>query len=489
MAEQIPLNIGNGFYVSESLPISSQLCQNLYPNYAETDSISPAQLFPTPGLIERANTGATDINRGGNIMDGISYFVNGPTLYSFNQTFDAFGNPAYSTTNLGTIAGSGIVSIANNGTQLCIVVPGTATAYIYTVAGGLALITDGGFIPTPTASLVNMVLFVDGYFVFMADNSVFFHSALNDGTSYTATDFGIAYDARGEIVGGHVHSEQLYIFGSTSGKAYQNVGGAGFVFQEITGLSFTKGLAARFSIIETAGTFTMIGQGVNESPKIYQFTGNDFVPVSTTAIEFALQQNYTTQVQDAFGLSYSFRGAEFAIWSLNGLTIGYDAKASRLAGKQIWHQRFSSDLQGKERWRVNSLVTAYGRLFCGDSESGKIGELDYDTRTEYGINIIRKFALPSVHNDEQTVFHECLKIVGEFGQGLDGGQAKIGMEYSDDGKLYKSIRYRECGYLGQNGTVCQWDNLGSTDRFRIYRFTMTDPVKWIIHKALLYIDA
>ena len=34
--KEIPL--GNGFYVSESLPVSHQLCQNLFPNYPESDS-------------------------------------------------------------------------------------------------------------------------------------------------------------------------------------------------------------------------------------------------------------------------------------------------------------------------------------------------------------------------------------------------------------------------------------------------------------------
>ena len=489
MPQQIPLNIGNGFYVSESLPISSQLCQNFYPNYPETEAISESQIFPTPGLLERADTGATEINRGGSVMDGIGYFVNGGTLYSFTQTFDAFGEPVYAAASLGSVAGGNRVSMANNGTQLCIVVPGTATAYIYTVAGGLVQITDPNFIPNPTATIVNFVLFIDGYFVFLADNSVFFHSELNDGTSYTATDFGIAYDTRGEIIGGHVHKEQLYIFGATSGKAYRNVGGAGFVFQEITGLSFTKGLAARFSIVETSGTFAMIGNGVNESPKVYAFSGNDFVPISTTAIEFVLQKNFNTQVADAFAMSYSFRGASFSIWSLTDLTIAYDSKASGLAGKPIWHQRFSADLQQKKRWRANSLITAFGRLFCGDSEGGKIGELDQDTYTEYTTNIIRRFALPTVHKDEQMVFHECLKLCGEFGQGLNGNQAKVIMDYSDDGKLYKSERVRECGYLGDYSALCQWDSLGSTNRFRIYRFTMSDPVKWVIHKVLLYIDA
>lgn len=489
MSQPLALPVGNGFYVSESLPASSQYCLNLFPNYPESDSISEAQLFSTPGITEILETGATEVNRGGTTMAGIAYFVNGQKLYNVIRTIDAFGDPVYTHNDLGAIAGSGRVSMADNGVQLCIVVPGTATAYIYTVSGGLVQITDPDFIPSPFASLVNIVLFVDGYFVFLADNSIFFHSELNDGTSYIATDFGKYSDSKGDIIGGHVHKEQLYLFGATEGKAYRNVGGSGFVFQEITGLTFTKGLSAPFSIIETADSFAMIGAGRNESPKIYIYAGNDFAPISTTAIENILQSYNDEQVYDAFALSHSYRGGEFSMWSLDNNSFEYDAKASRLAGAARWHERSSSELQGKTRCRMNSLITAYGSLLCGDSEGGKIGVLDYDVRAEYGNNIEREFALPTIHKDGQVVFHDSIKIIGEFGQGLNGGEAQVGMTYSDDGKNYVDLRYRGAGKLGQYKSYCEWISLGSTNTLRIYKFRLNAPVKWVIYKVVLMIDA
>ena len=47
---KVVLPIANGFYESDSLPISAQECTNFYPNIAQAPALNQETLFGTPGL-------------------------------------------------------------------------------------------------------------------------------------------------------------------------------------------------------------------------------------------------------------------------------------------------------------------------------------------------------------------------------------------------------------------------------------------------------
>lgn len=476
----VPIPLHNGFYQSEVLPVASQKCLNMYVNIPEVDvPISDAQLYPTPGLVQAATSGENEINRGGHLFNDAPYFVNDGFLYRLESD--------ETITSLGVIAGTGRVSMADNGTQLCIVVPGTGTGYIYTVAGGLVTITDLDFTANGNAEIV---VFVDGYFLFTTASKKFFISALNDGLTYDALDFGTAEADPDIIRSAHVHKNQVYIFGSQTIEVFQNVGGADFPFQRISGFVIPKGIASPFSVVEFDGTFCFIGQGVNESPKIYIFTGQGVTPISTTSIDFLLQQETAASIADAFVWNYTFRGATFAGWSAKGGTFVYDSKASSLSGKKIWHQRESFGVQEKTRWRVNSLVTAYGKIYVGDSESGIIGIIDNDTATDYTQPIVRDFAIPTLENNSQPIFFNSIEAVLDSGQGpSDNTDPQMRMTYSNDGRLFVSERTRSAGKVGEYNRKARWNQLGTTRRFRIFRFKMDAAVRWVVMKMLVNYDA
>ena len=479
MGVSTPISLSNGFYQSESLPVASQVLQNMYVNIPETQGISDAQLFPAPGLVELAYSGDNEINRGAYVLDGKPYFVNGENLYRLESSDEL--------TSLGTIEGKGRVSMADNGTQLIIIVPGTKIGYIYTVADGLTQITDGTF-TDPDKAAPEIVVFIDGYFVITRGSKEFFCSNLNNGLVYDALDTGSAEADPDVIRSAHVHKNQLYIFGSETIEVFQNVGGAGFPFQRIQGFVIPKGIAAPFSVKEFDGSFVFIGQGVDESPKIYIFTGSGVAPISTTSIDFLLQEG-SGDIENAFAWSYSFRGATFVGFSNVNGTFVYDSQASRLAGKKVWHTRESYQLQFKNRWRANSIVTAYGKLIAGDSEGGKIGRIDNDVSTEYGVRVLRKFALQTIESNSARMFFNSVEVVLDSGQGLeDGSDPKIAMSYSDNGRVYCSERIRSAGKVGEYSTKAKWRQLGSTDRYRIFKFEFDAPVRWVVLKVLVNID-
>lgn len=485
MIQEIPLD--GGAYESESSPVSSQTCLNFYVNVPETMAISKSQLYQTPGLTEIDDAGDFNVNRGAHVMNGEPYFVNNDKLYRLNRIAGSATSFSFNLEELGAVTGSGRVSISDNGNQLCIVVPGTGIGYIYDKINGLQQITDPDFTAVGNAEIV---VFIDGYFVFSTDSKNFFVSALNDGLSYNALDFGSAEADPDNIRGLHVHRNQLYVFGSQTCEVFRNVGGFGFPFQRITGHVLPKGLASKFSISEYDETFAFIGQGENESPRVYVFSGNRFDAVSTTAIDLKIQSLTDLQLDQVFVWSYDKNGEDFCGWSLPNGTFVLQSKASKLSNRKVWHERKSENLTSKSRWRVNSLVSAYGLLLCGDSEGGKIGKLDFDSNIEYGNFVTRQVTLPTISNQSKRVFHSSFEIEMETGLEVDPSkEPQIRLDYSNNGKSYVSQRLMSVGKTGEYSLKAKRFRLGQSNRFRIYRLTATDDVKYVLLRALVDIES
>ncbi len=166
-------------------------------------------------------------------MNGVPYFVIAGRLYSMAADFTL--------TFIGEIAGDTRVSMADNGTQLLVLVP-NGNGYIYNhVADTFAQITDSDFTANGNPQLV---VYIDGFFCLTTDSKKFIVSALNDGLSYNALDFGTAESDPDEIVAPIVFKNQLFIGGSQTIEAFQNIGGADFPFQR-TGLFLSKVLLVR----------------------------------------------------------------------------------------------------------------------------------------------------------------------------------------------------------------------------------------------------
>ena len=501
--------IAGGFYVDASRPIASQECVNWIPQVPQADALSPAQLIGTPGITKFATAGAP-YSRGSHVLNGIAYTVSGESLYRVNSdgTSDL----------LGTITGTGKVSIADNGTQMCIVVPGS-TAYIYTVAGGLVTITDSDF--TTTLGPSQQVVFVDSYFVHYNNDSaasskpIFFISNLNDGTAYDALDFGTAESDPDDITGIHVSRNQLYICGGKTIEPFANIGGAGFPFQRISGAVIPKGVKAKFSLAEYAGSFAFVGSSQNEQPSVWLFSGSSGQRISTAAIDNVIQKLTDAEQQDIFCSVYGENGGSFLNVHIKDRVLTYDTSASALSGRPIWHERQSKDSKGNSvAWRVNGIINAYGKTLVTDNQSGQIGVLDRNVYTEYDANITRYFSIMPFQAEGENITVAEIELTCESGVGLeerlksgfpiqfpyvfgddsliDGADPYIVRSYSDDGGItFGNETSRALGKQGERNKRQIWRREGQLKRYRVYKFTHSEPVKPVVIKlsADLILDA
>jgi len=473
---EIPID--GGFYLSDSLPVSAQRLINAYVNFPQTQTNSQANLFGTPGLVELVSVSDIDTLRGAHELAGLPYFVIGNTLYRLDRTVGA--TTTWAAIDLGTIDGEGPVSIDDNGTQLCVVVPGVA-AYVYdTGTTMLTEITDANF-DGPASS----VIFIDQYFNFIkTDGKKFFNSPLGDGrgspygTAYDPLDFNVADADPDNIVGQVNYGSKLYMLGKQTTQGFTNIGRTPSPFAPDRGSVIDIGLFAPFSIQKTQNTFYMVGGGVNESPAIWQFTGNGYKKVSTTAVDTLLNGLTDDEVQNITSWSYAKKGAYFVGWSLPDTCIVYDQASKR------WHERQSWFDDGEQTYRAAGMITAYGEILVGDLRNGTIGQLDEDIYTEYGELIRRTFVGRFFDNQGESVTVNRLEAIMETGVGnSDVEDPQLRLSWTDDGgRTFTEERSRSFGKVGEYTSRAVWWRNGSFPRSRALRFRYSEPSKFVFVK-------
>lgn len=454
------LPITNGFY-RLNLPVSMQEAINCYPVPCEAPSLVPEYMQGTPGLAEVATTGTLlQQNRGCHVMNGVPYFVNGIYLYRLLSDLTI--------ENLGVIGGSARVSMADNGTQLCVLIPGGA-GFIYNhVADTLTEITDVDFRANGNPLYVT---FIQSYFCFTTDEKKFIISAENDGLAYNPLDFGAAESDPDPVVAPINLNNQLFIMGGSTGEAYQNQGGADFPFQS-SGLIIQKGCYSPLSLILTQSSFMFIGGGNNEGPAVWALAGNGVQKISTDAIDTLLGALTADELANVYAWTEARSGYYFVGFALPTTTIVYDWASKR------WHERRSYNNSVNGPYRVSGVMTAYGAVYCADIYDGRIGALRDDVYAEYGNNIISVIVTQPFQDEMKSIFVPQLELTVESGVGnADSPDPVVTMDRSLDGKTWTAPRTRAMGAIGNYRRRCIWRRNGRASRYEAFRFTVSDKVK------------
>ena len=446
-------------YRHPSLPISAQRAVNCYAEKEPPDAKTQVALLGSPGLPQFADVGNGGPIRGMITLGGTLYVVSGVGLYSVSSA----GTPVLLG---GAISGISPVSTDTNGTQIAIV--NGQFGYIYSVAGGFALISDADF------NAANTVRFIDQRFAFdEKDTNRWFISDSLDGISYDSPAFTSAESRPDNVKAIEVNSQVIYVFGDKTIELYQNVGAANFPFERVPGAVIERGLAAPLCIAKEDNGVFFLG----EDRIFYRINGQTLLRVSDHAAEGAWR-DYTT-VSDAFSFAYSWGGHKFIAVTFPTANVTWHMDIST----GLWHERESWNSNGESlgRWVGNCYCEAYGKQLIGDAFSGKIGYLDASTFTEFG-NTMRAIATaPSIHSDRKRVFHSRFELDVESGVGVISGQGsdpQIMLDYSDDGGRTFSSRqmWRSMGRQGAYKSRLRWLRMGQS-RDRIYRVQISDPVR------------
>ena len=496
-----------GAYVARSVNAAANRCVNLYPELVPEGGKEPAFLNRAPGLRLLATLGGGPV-RGMWQFGNNGYAVSGNTLYRVDTSWNA--------TALGTVSGTGPVSMADNGTQLF--VAANPDGYIYNASTNVfGAIADPDF---PGAVTVG---YLDGYFVFNPpDSQRIYITSLLDGTQVDPTEFASAEGSPDGVVAVLSNFRELWVFGTNSVEVWYDSGATDFPLQRIQGAYNELGCAAAYSVAKMDNGVFWLGQDARGRGIVYRANGYQGQRISTHAVEWHIQSY--GDIRDAIAYTYQQDGHSFYVLTFPSAdrTWVYDIATN------AWHERAGWENSQFTRHRSNCQMVFNNEIVVGDYENGKLYAFDPEVYADNGQ--IQKWlrswrALPTGQNNLKRTAHHSLQLDCESGVGLSGQDAydvdylltesddfllteagdfltldfvavqganpKAMLRWSDDGgHTWSNEHWAEMGRIGEYYRRVFWRRLGMTLKLRdrVYEVSGTDPVKIAIMGAELIID-
>jgi len=464
-------------YVARSVNAADNRMVNLFPEATPENGKDVGFLNRAPGLRLLATVGSGPV-RGMWQYGGYGYVVSSNTLYRVDAAWNA--------TVLGTVSGSGPVSMSDNGTQLFVAC--NPLSYIYNATTGVfAQITDPDFAGAVTVG------YIDGYFVFNQPNSqTIWVTQLLDGTSVDPLEFASAEGSPDNLVGLIVDHREVWLFGTNSVEVWYDSGNVNFPLERIQGAFNEIGCAAPYSIAKLDNGLFWLGSDARGNGIVYRANGYTGQRVSTHAIEFAIQ-NYAN-ISDAFAYTYQQEGHAFYVLTFptGNATWVYDVATG------AWHERAAFYNGQFSRHASNCQMSFSNEIVVGDCASGNLYAFDLDVYADNGgaQRWLRSWrAIPSGQNNLKRTAQHSLQLDCETGVGLNTGQGsdpQAMLRWSDDGgHTWSNEHWASMGAIGASGTRTFWRRLGMTDKLRdrVYEVSGSDPVKVALIGAELSVSS
>ena len=496
-------------YVARSVNAADNRMVNLFPEIVPEGGKEPAFLQRAPGLTLLATLGTGPV-RGLWQFGNYGYAVSGNTLYQIDSNWNAVAK--------GTVAGSGPVSMADNGIQLF--VAANPQGYIYNANTDVfQQITDPDF---PGAGTVG---YLDGYFVFNEPNSQkIWVTQLLDGTSVDPLDFASAEGNPDNVVAIFVDHREVWVYGTNSTEVWYNAGLLDFPLTRIQGAYNELGCAAPYSIAKMDNQIYWLGKDARGQGMVYRAAGYMGQRISTHAIEWQMQEY--SNLEDAVGYTYQQDGHSFYV--LNFPTANTTWVFDVATG--AWHERASFQNGNFNRHRGNNQMFFNSETVIGDYQNGKIYKFDLEVYADDGQpqKWLRSWrALPTGANNLTRTIQHSMQLDCETGVGLNGispsdpldwffttssgdqlvtntgdfilfspptvqgADPRAMLRWSDDGgHTWSNEHWKLMGRIGQYGKRTIWRRLGATMKIRdrVYEVSGTDPVRIYIMGAELILS-
>jgi hypothetical protein len=467
-------------YVARSVNAADNRMVNMFPEATPEGGKEGGFLNRAPGLrlLQTVGTGPirglwTHQTRGQD-----AYVASGNEFYKIL--------PDYSYTLLGTISGTGPVSISDNGTQLFVAC--NPDGYIYNEATNVfSQITDPDYAGAVT------VAYIDGYFVFnQPDSQIIWVTSLFDGLVINPLAFAAAESSPDNMVALVANNREVWMFGTGTIEVWYDAATTPFPLAPIQGAYNEIGCVAAFSIAKLDNSIFWLGADPRGYGIIYRNQGYTGIRVSTHAVEYAIQ-SYPT-ITDAVAYTYQQEGHAFYVinFPTADRTWVYDVATKG------WHERAGLNSAGIfTRHRGNCQMNFNETTVIGDYQNGNLYALDLEVYADNGSaqKWLRSWrVLPPGQNNLKRTAQHTLQLDCESGVGLNDGQGsnpQVMLRWSDDGgHTWSNEHWVSMGKIGEYGYRAIWRRLGMTVKLRdrIYEVSGTDPVKLDIIGAELMIS-
>lgn len=465
----VPVNLTGGTYKHKSLPLSAQQTINFWPQKQTDDkAVSSYVLESYPGHL-LFGTQAGGVDRGMFAHQGTLYKVSGTVLYTVSSA------GVHST--CGTIPGSGRCIFAPIGDDIVIA---TETLRYLWNGSVVALISDGDLEAGNSAAHLNNQILYDG------TAGRFGVSDVGDATSINALNYATAESDADTLLRIYTFNQVAFMMGQKTIEPWYNSGQGNPPFDRYEGAQINVGLGAIHSVANDDDAMYFYG----DDDQVYLLRGgasSAITPISTLPMVEEFKE-YST-VSDAIGYCINLDGQ----WQYH-LTFPTANKTWVYPVGGEWFQ-LSSGVSGG-RSRANSYAYCFRKHLVADYQNGNIYELDDDTYTDNGDEIVRTRDSAPIHGGllkapGKTLTMNRFELILETGVGILSGQGSnpfVMLSFSDDGgRTFSTEMWGEVGGQGEFQQKVEWFNLGSFTS-RIMRIRVSDPVHYCIYSAAAEIE-
>ena len=411
--------VGQSAQDSSAISANTSRLLNLYRERVDAGGTTRYLLRSVPG--QRAVCTFTNgLLRKMEWVDGTVFGVSGGALYQVNNAI-FFG--LRTVTNLGAVVDDVNTDISGNNGSVTI------------TAGGRYYVWDGSTLTQPTGAAFTQfgsVALLDNYSLLtelngrriqwtdLADPKTF--DALNFATTESRQDDNI----RGMVIGG-----QYWVFKERSTEIWYNTGQAGAdAFARVPGGLIEKGLKG-FNLVTKARDLAFF---VGTDNVAYLTSGSAPQPVSTRAVEVALQENDPTHCYyyEEFGHKFCvIRFSDRPAWV-------FDIAAAE------WHERAEGSTFGP--WNaVCSVESDNGPYWVGHAD-GKAYRLE-NINLDKGETLYRRAVSRTLRVDGQRFRGKEFEIYGAYGYA--DAETQLMLSFSgDSGATFGTERFLSMGALG-----------------------------------------
>lgn len=466
----IPINLTGGDYEHKAEQLTYQKTRNFWPQQQATQKArSPYVLTSFYGLkLFKEQEGSTD--RGAIENQGKVYRVLDTTLYQVAS------DGAH--TSLGFISGSNRCIIKALGEQI-IIVNGSGSVYTYD-GETLSQNTDINLgSPKGVAVLNNQAVYDQG------TGQGFDMSDPGEPDSINGLNNAAAESEPDALKIPYAFKETLYLMGEDTIELWWNSGQGNPPVDKIQGAIINIGLDAIHSVADNTDFIFMFGS----DKQVHSITGGASA-VDTVISTPAMAKKFKdyTVTEDAIGWTMQLEGQWFYVLTFPAQNITW---VYPVGGEWFeWGSSFSG------RIRANSYIKAFNKDLVMDNTSGNIYELDPETYTDAGEQIIRTRVSAPIHagllqKEGKSFEINCLEIMLQKGKGLISGQGsdpRLMLSVSrDGGKTFSTERFLKVGKLGQLVTVTT-NSLGRFEHDCVINLSVSDPTYWAIFGAKAEIE-
>ena len=346
------------------------------------------------------------------------YFMSGTSFFSMDSTYTA--------TNLGSVGGSGrgkvLINAKGSGPQM-LILNGSGDGYIYTVAGGLAIISDGDWQPSSHGTILN-----ERFWLAKDGSNQFFASNVSEGTTYNPLSIATAEESPDDVVAIIAKKSSLWVVGTKTTEFWQSYDDVLLPIRRVKFATKERGILAPESIADVGEYAAFLA----DDGTVRLIKDSSFERISDLELELRIKGNGTasfpgfTHPETAFG--FFSDGPVNKVYYLtfpdDNYTWGYDITTG------LTHTRDSDDTG---TWRI-CCVHRFNNMFVGgDWKDGNIWKIDPAAFDEGGNKIRTIITTPPLEASETDITIPTIELEMEVGQTTDGSMPQMMVFYTKDG--------------------------------------------------------